>query len=1345
MKYLSKLLSMLLIGGMLFATGCTDYDQDIKDINRELNEINDQLNGRVNALAADLDAVEAALQGAIDEANQKVAENKEAIEDLKAVDAEHDAAIAEANQAIADAIEDHNADIDAVYAKINEANEKITANETAIEGLKTKDAELAKDIEEALAAIQINVDAIAENKEDIAKLQNDLLDLSGSFTAYQATIDAAIAGLESRVETAEAAIDTLEGTVEQLEKMQEEQAGRIDDLEKDYEEFKQFTQDELAALTEADKALEELIVNLENSFISYQQIVNNQFARAFDEIAANTNAINALAAKHEEEVKSLQAQDTAILNTLEMHRTWLVELEENLQAVADRVTANENEINSIKGQIAKIQTNIEQMQVTIDALTNDLAELEKTLVDFQKQVNEQIVRLDAAIEKALADAKVYADDAANAAVVKAKGYTDAVIEALTKSVESELGDIRASIDQLNAYAVTIEEALNAYKESNDKAIDELKGDINKILNRIQSIVFVPEYSDGEATINYAYFGSTVIEGRSTLEYQVYPAACAAFIAKEMLAYDVVGVSTRAGEALTVVDVKGEANGRLFVTVVAKLGHEFYNNQKKDFAASLVYTGETANLSTEYVGLYPGDSSRITMDIVYKGEVVTGKFDVDPLTLSYTDVAENPDFVALPGYELQFHLDGKDYTKAELAEFGYVVEPTFAWTNVSNEAKTVKSTVSMNETTGYNEINVDLEIDENLIGKTLNLVYTYGYGAGTLDAPIKAGSTLSITKEKATLHINPEFLATWTYMPDAYVDAALLGDQVDDVAAPMYERIFGFNEADADKSDNFDKVNLPLAQLFAMEPVEILVNGEAATVEQIGLTATGNVGEIYFGNFAWDTEYEVAVKYELSNVDVVVTFNVLTVDRVRKAILIDLGSKDWNYASNLQLDKQISDSLEDVINVLTSNHTNLGGTSAEEYMLQNFVTNAYIAEQYTVNGNVAENSRLVISDDAKVIYTAYDYADPSVVVNGLMSDVLKYSKKVTTWYGQEFEFVKTLNLVDPGYWFEHVPQYVYAGVNRFETDVQPWYMPDDKYASQLNFFDVKQVDLNAAFDLTADGVNFITIPVEDDEDEKRGYAVDGNNLLQAVFSLENTVKDIYKESTRKGILMYNNYISYYGTDDCVDVYATLYLVNENDTKYKFHTTNFDADFSKDVNDYSTYVVNKFDPIGVPKAYDIEQPVDKVKVYDIDLTAAFSMKDVRGREMINRTRGAENNTQGEEFLVSGDNNNGFEYDLYSGDIYGYWTRNAQGVVEDMDQLVPVEINFSWELPAIAQQLYNKRLLKFHKEAGMIEFRYTSEVELKTPIVIPVYMTATTAWGEHQALAYVTIKKDVAADNE
>ena len=188
MKYFSKLLSMLLIGAMLVVTSCTDYDEDIKNLNNKVDDLKQELvEGQINPLKADLAATKTALEAAIADANKKVAENKEAIEALEEVDKAHEAAIAEANAAIAAAVatlegqlaeleSNHDADSEAVNAKIaaevTKVNEAITAavtriaeNEKDIAALEAKDAELVKGIADANAAIKANAEVIKTNTE----------------------------------------------------------------------------------------------------------------------------------------------------------------------------------------------------------------------------------------------------------------------------------------------------------------------------------------------------------------------------------------------------------------------------------------------------------------------------------------------------------------------------------------------------------------------------------------------------------------------------------------------------------------------------------------------------------------------------------------------------------------------------------------------------------------------------------------------------------------------------------------------------------------------------------------------------------------------------------------------------------------------------------------------------------------------------------------------------------------------------------------------------------------------------------------------------------------------------
>ena len=92
MKYLSKLLSMFLVGAMLYSTGCTDHAADIKDINNRLDEL---VQNEIDPLKADLDKTKTELQAAIADVNEAIEDHAE---DLAALES----AVADAEEAIED-------------------------------------------------------------------------------------------------------------------------------------------------------------------------------------------------------------------------------------------------------------------------------------------------------------------------------------------------------------------------------------------------------------------------------------------------------------------------------------------------------------------------------------------------------------------------------------------------------------------------------------------------------------------------------------------------------------------------------------------------------------------------------------------------------------------------------------------------------------------------------------------------------------------------------------------------------------------------------------------------------------------------------------------------------------------------------------------------------------------------------------------------------------------------------------------------------------------------------------------------------------------------------------------
>lgn len=1234
MKYLSKLLSMFLVGAMLYSTGCTDHAADIKDINNRLDEL---VQNEIDPLKADLDKTKTELQAAIADVEDAIEDHAE---DLAALES----AVADAEEAI-EGLEAADGElltkINAANAAISEANEKIQALEN-----------VDKEQKQAIDALTSSVNTLSGDV-------NSLKEIAMQVNAWIANADLAIATLQEKVATLEESVADLKESVKDLED------SKLDVTT--FEEYKTEAAAKFQALADADEALAKADEVLEGKIADHVAAVNTEFEKAYAEIAKNTTEINKLAAD-------------------------------------------------------------------LLAKYNELVAKDKALEDADKAIKEDIAKLDEAIKKVEGDLAAYKTEV-NQRLLNAEG-----------SIGQLQVDVQGLNDKLDEFKAAYDAHIAAYEEfvkNTNAALEALGLSVENIINRIQSIVYRPNYADGKLSIDYATFGkNTIVEGRSTAEYNVYPAEGAYAIAKAfaegkaIVKFDLSDeLKTRAtAPEFTVVDVKNTETGRIAVTFVTRgLSDKFYQRaaDAENYAISLVVdlTGveaaADANLSTCFTNIIGGEHSAITMDIIYKDEVVSGNNEVYVDELIYTQWAVNPDFVSLPGYFLQYTFEGKTYTAAELVEFGYEeVKPIYAGTKVVRD--NVEVTNVLNEETGYNEQNLNITaLDASLIGEKFNLVYTYSYSDAIAEEFVSAGATLAVVKEQATITIAPEYTIHWSYLVDAVVDAERL-ENADDAAMNFrpYERTaLPFNYA------NVTTEKLPedttIAGVLANAPAMITVNDEVKAGDlKIELTANDEAqnGSIVFSGFEWDKTYNVVVKYELANVDVKVYFTVVTVDRFRKPILVDLDTLPVVYKSNLVfVNPEVDPMASFIAQTVGAYPMNFDGISADEYLTDVFVTKAYYNLVNTVNGVAATEGTMIDIVEGKNVNVKYNYADDKITVkDGLVVRDLAYSKKITLWYGQEVEFIKNVTFNEPTYWFKRVPNYVYDVRNEsgivvgYATDVQPNYTPDSKPTTALGAFDVNAVDLDAAFDLMDSKFNLMTVPVN----ENRGVVVAANgDVLKPVFRLTD-VQDA-------GITIADNLISYYGADKFVNVDANIHLCNDNDAVMVL-STNFDGP-AADVEDYSAYIVNKFDPIGDLTSTDHVEPVIEWGDYTVDLTNLFSMKDRRGVEMINQGRayGQRYLVEGREFPMGG--NNGFKNKYYAGDIYGHYVNG---------ELKPVEVMFTYG-GSDAAQLENKGLLEY-LPSGKIVFHYTSENDLKRDIKINVVMKVTTAWGVHSSSATVTFSK-------
>lgn len=1440
MKYLSKLMSMLLIGGMLFTIGCTDYDSDIKNLQDRVDEVENELqkemDDRINALDADLDAVETALKGLIKEANDKIAANETAINNLKSVDAEHEKAIKEAKDAIAAAVEriatletklaaltkeledlegKHDADIEAVRAelakeiadlntailaeiatvntaiadavgrittnegdiaalkkadeefqkaidelkgvdstlagaiaentgkiaentgKIGDNTEAIAENAKAIEGLTTANEELAKRVTTAEDAIALavenigkNAEAIAKNTTDIAKnasdiqdnakniaantgliqanadaiakLTTDLVSLTDKFTAFETETKAAIADLQTRVDAAEKDIDNLEKSVEEINALNKQQDELLEKHGKDLEnlnenldslshklqEVNEYTENLYKQLVEVEKHLESVIAQLGEEFgehvkeyNGFKTKVDAQFLEAFGKIAANATAIAALEAKHDAEVKALVAQDTAILNTLEQHVAWLVELEESIATNAANIAAN-------KGLIEALTKRVEANETAIKTLNQWVGNLETDFKQYMEDTNAALANLEAAIAQALVDAKAYAEQVAQekateaqiAAVAISKEYTDKLVNALNE----ELAKIKGDIEDLKKKDEELAKSIADYKEEMAKVIAGLNARLEEILGRVQSIVFVPEYSDGKGTIDYAMAGDTLVETRSTMVYQVYPAECAALIANapvENVTFNIEGLKTRGAEAqFNVVALKGETNGRLYVTFETRnLGADFYAG-KMEYAASLVLTTELENLSTVYTNVVPTKTpEQISMAIMYGDKEIKGSYNPASeknlaYQFEYTDTETIEE--VLPEHYVAFTVAGKTYKGIkELNAAGYALElncANYIHREYNEELGTLPFEVADADNDGILEVKVS-KIDGTLIYNIVKVGYTYT--AGTL----KSTAYSDFVTVPVQADINFEAVsANWTYSKDANVDANKSG---------AYTRVLPLTVVNHNLPEDVKSV----AEVMALTPnsVKVTLNGEETSVAA-KLIAKGEEMFLEIANFAWDKAYDIEAKYSVmkNGLPVVeatakIAFN--TTDRNREPITINFDPADAKFAANLQLTNEISDNMDVAYELLVFGNENYD-IDCEKYLAENFVVDytyvdALIADGKKINVLESFNTMLAIDgvNNGKNIYTAFCYADFNFV-----PAQVEYTKTVTTWYGQEFIINKVLNFEFPVYDFDHNPLYVYGTQGNHYSQVQPHYnWETSQQVDDLMLFDVDKVQLPVAFHVV-------------DADGKKLTAEQMNNLKLTIdFVIEdNEHPGIYIDPTTM-------FLSYYGAKDQVNVKGRIFINNDNGTRYAVPT-------SFDEGKYESYHVRKFNPLTTPASIAPESKpvtitVDNAILYDyastdgkLNLWQYIEMFDKRGYPVV-----------GANGWVIGTGANGFSNGMNVSSESLYRIKHSWNNSED-------------HLPAHIADVININ-------DGMLSFDNRAQLELTGPFTVPVTLTITNIWME------------------
>lgn len=482
--------------------------------------------------------------------------------------------------------------------------------------------------------------------------------------------------------------------------------GRVDNLQSQFDAFK-------SATDESIKKIDGLIADLQKTVATLETKEDHE---------KDVDALNKLIEGLKSDATALAGRVTAIEKDLPNYvkKADLNALIESYLKVADnnsvigqikgRLDVIEGKLNPLAAKydsnlkISEIISKIEAVKATADdasqkvgVLRTDVDVLQKALEGYTSAgaIKTKFEAVDAEVAKKLniADFKAKFDE-------YFQGEFDEAFKAAIKISCEKDGEVYKAI-----YA-----ALNPAVDALETKISNLDAKINDVLgivlNRIQSIVFVPEYDDMNATLHYYHIGTTLASGAAKEKivdatFEIYPAKLAKSIKKEDVSVVAVAVGTRAEAAVEgeIVAFDVQDNGRVNVSV--KFGKDVnFDLAKKDkvqFAISLRVKEDTKTtidgkevetgnyVESAFVGAkYCPDSD------------LTGKFGIVKLSsqteITATELSTEKQWSDAPatwnpfdGYEFAVKVDNKWLSLEEAAKVFFV--------DVKNITPTIKNTAS----------------------------------------------------------------------------------------------------------------------------------------------------------------------------------------------------------------------------------------------------------------------------------------------------------------------------------------------------------------------------------------------------------------------------------------------------------------------------------------------------------------------------------------------------------------------------------------------------------------------------------------------------------------------------
>ena len=550
MKYLSKLLSMLLIGSILWTVGGAKYDDEISDLNNKIENLESMMNDQMTPMETDLTAIKDQLTELISATDALTATHKA---DL--------ATLTKANEDLGKRIK--------ALEDVDHAQQIADAINVAVDALNKKDAAFESQLADIIVDVQKYAAQIAEAVKAIDELNGDVADLQTQDTAFEAqlaTIGQSISDHAGMIATINDNLAKLQANDEAIEKELTSLSENISKVDEALAEYQVVVNAKINAIEARIETAEATLADIEKNVIPglEAQIDANEAA-----IAQNTFSIQLILGMLDVMSKADMAIQT-LVETLEADvDARIVEVN---NTIAEQFGKCWNEILRVEAQMT---AKMDAQMLEIEALRKALATTDGDLAYLKATVDknyEQLAGNVAAVKAHLEDYKAAVTKEIEAAV---NGAID-VIKIDIVELQNKLSDVNAKYNELQG-------EFKKFQDETNKRLTSIEEDLEAINNQlaamVQNITFVPEYTDGLATAVRVVGdkGSTLTATTLTAVFEVTPASAASVIAKNGCVA-VEPLKTRAsilkGERLAVEVIDAEA-GRVKVTA-------FVHNMPKDY-------------------------------------------------------------------------------------------------------------------------------------------------------------------------------------------------------------------------------------------------------------------------------------------------------------------------------------------------------------------------------------------------------------------------------------------------------------------------------------------------------------------------------------------------------------------------------------------------------------------------------------------------------------------------------------------------------------------------------------------------------------------------------------------